>query len=88
MLKNGQTYFTSWRCEHRKIFEACLAIFQIVEIFRKCFSIQIYFFRFYFQTPSFLNEFACAYVAEKYDVTGATKCNFLVEQCTESLLSI
>ena len=53
--------------------------FKLLKFSEKRFSIQIYFFRFYFQTPSFLNEFACAYVAEKYDATGATKCNFLVE---------
>ena len=29
MLKNGQTYF---KCDHRKIFKACLAIFQHYEM--------------------------------------------------------
>ena len=30
MLENGQTYFKNFavRCEHRKIFKVCLAIFQ------------------------------------------------------------
>ena len=27
MMENGQTYFNILRCEHRKIFEVCLAIF-------------------------------------------------------------
>ena len=32
MLKNDQTYFKILRCEHRKIFKVCLAIFQQYEI--------------------------------------------------------
>ena len=32
MLKNGQTYFKILRCEHRKIFKECSAIFQHYKI--------------------------------------------------------